>query len=154
MGLIERKKLHKVNRKEYSKGLRIVSKFSSQDEKSIFVQHFWWYFRKLSVRPKYDPGFFFDVKSRRLGTSVMLVDSWFYQRLSNTYDLFKTWVLFLKLFITIEFSFLLFDGFFFFSHVWSTWSKYTRTFIDAYVSFLIRLSNRFFFFFLLSLILS
>jgi hypothetical protein len=33
---------------------------TAQDEKSIFVQHF----RKLSVRSKYDPRFFFDVKSR------------------------------------------------------------------------------------------
>jgi hypothetical protein len=34
MGLIERKKLHKMNRKEYAKNLRIALKFSSKDEKT------------------------------------------------------------------------------------------------------------------------
>jgi hypothetical protein len=34
MGLIERKKLLKMNRKEYAKYLRIELKFSSKDEKT------------------------------------------------------------------------------------------------------------------------
>jgi hypothetical protein len=34
MSLIEQKKLHKMNRKEYEKNLRIALKFSSKDEKT------------------------------------------------------------------------------------------------------------------------
>ena len=39
MGLIERKKLHKMNRKEYSKSLRIVFKFSSEDENPLSLHN-------------------------------------------------------------------------------------------------------------------
>jgi hypothetical protein len=34
MGLMERKKLHKMKIKEYAKNLRIALKFSSKDEKT------------------------------------------------------------------------------------------------------------------------
>ncbi len=69
MGLIERKKLHKMNRKEYSKGLRIVSKFSSQDEKKHLCTTFLMIFSKVIGETKILSRIFFDVKSRRLGTS-------------------------------------------------------------------------------------
>lgn len=39
MGLIERKKLHKMNRKEYLKSLRIVFKFSSEGKNALSLHN-------------------------------------------------------------------------------------------------------------------
>jgi hypothetical protein len=40
MGFIERKKLHKMNRKEYAKNLRIALKFSSDEKTSSLYKIF------------------------------------------------------------------------------------------------------------------